>query len=72
MKAIEIVKEFLKGTCQYAGTIEGGKGRLYICIQERVKDARFNGYYPNEPCTTDDWKTCPLNDKWVNRVKGIN
>jgi hypothetical protein len=61
MKAIEIVKEYLKGTCQYSNTMEGGGSRLYGCIHIRVKDARFNSYYPNEPCTTDDWKACPLN-----------
>jgi hypothetical protein len=71
MKAIDIVKEYLKGTCNYSNTVLTGGGRLFGCTHERVKEARFDGYYPNQPCTIDDWKVCPLNPEWIKQIEGF-
>ena len=71
MKPIELVTEYLKQECKYSAVFPQGinLGVIYICQHEKVKGARFNGKYPDSPCTTDDWKVCPLNAEWTERMK---
>ena len=67
MKAIDIVREYLKGQCKFAAELHSGQSELrgyvlgYRCAHERVKAAPLKAPYPDRPCTNDDWKECPLN-----------
>jgi hypothetical protein len=67
MKAIDVVKEYLKGQCEYAAELHCGQSELrgyaigYRCAHKRVTAAPMPAPYPDRPCTMDDWKECPLN-----------
>ena len=66
MKAIRLIRILLKTKCPYSAPHDSkaflSNPGLYVCKHEGGKDCPLYGWgLPDEQCTIDDWKECPLN-----------